>query len=279
MKTIFFVLLMFTSTQFFSQTIPFVLLPSGHLIIKAKVEGVEGNFIFDTGAGINIFFNDFVSRFENKPLSSNFMTGFRATGERLDISLFKSKEILFANETFRNIPFSTIDMKIPGVDGLISLKMFESSNITVDYEKQEISINTASPESYSKAIDIFVSTQADNTLDISTSMTLDNKHEIKVLLDSGAGSRSFWLSDKLIKILGVNTSTLEVTMNQSEINSEVKNKISKGKLGVIGNEFVKIYKPNVTFVENLIYEGKTGIDWIGRKFIISIKNRKIYLLD
>ena len=279
MKTIFFVLLMFTSSQIFSQTIPFVLLPSGHIVIKAKVEGLEGNFIFDTGAGINIFFNDFVSRFKNKPSSSNFMTGFRATGERLDIPLFKTKEIHFANETFRNTPFSTIDMKIPGVDGLISLKMFESSNITVDYEKQEISINTASPESYSKAIDIFISTHADNTLDISTSMTLDNTHKIKVLLDSGAGSGSFWLSDKLIKILGVNTSTLEVAKKESEINSQIKNTISRGKLDVIGNEFVKVYKPKVVFVENLIYEGKTGIDWIGKKFVISIKNRKIYLLE
>lgn len=279
MKTMFFAFLILISSQIFSQTIPFILLPSGHIVIKAKVEGLEGNFIFDTGAGINVFFNDFVSKFDKEPSSTNFMTGFRANGERLDIPLFQSKDIIFATEIFRNIPFSTIEMKMPGVDGLISLKMFEHTNITIDYNTLEITINSESPDSGSKALDIFVSTQVENTLDISTFMILNNDHQIKVLLDSGAGSNSFWFNDKIIKILNINTNTLKVAQNQSEINSEIKNKISRGKVDIIGNNFVKIYTPDVVFVQNLIYEGKTGIDWIGKKFMISIKDKKIYLLN
>ncbi len=33
--------------------IPFELLPSGHILVKAKIDNVQGSFIFDTGAGIS----------------------------------------------------------------------------------------------------------------------------------------------------------------------------------------------------------------------------------
>ncbi|MGV0828078.1 hypothetical protein ACTS9D_01320 [Empedobacter brevis] len=34
------------------------LLPSGHIITKATIDGKEGNFIFDIGRGINLFFEN-----------------------------------------------------------------------------------------------------------------------------------------------------------------------------------------------------------------------------
>ena len=59
MNKIIFSALVLISSILYSQKIPFQLLPSGHIIVTAKVEGKEGNFIFDTGGGINLFFNDF----------------------------------------------------------------------------------------------------------------------------------------------------------------------------------------------------------------------------
>lgn len=38
-------------------------------------------------------------------------------------------------------------------------------------------------------------------------------------------------------------------------------------------------QPKVTFVDGLIYEGKTSINWLGRKIGISLKQQKIYILD
>jgi len=270
--------LMLISVQVFSQIIPFKLLPSGHIVVQAKIEGVEGNFIFDTGAGINLFFNDFAAKLPNKPSSYNFFTGFRATGERLDIPMFKNKEVLFAGKKFTDIPFSTAEMKIPGIDGLISLKMFENTDIVIDYGKQEISFADAAPASYSKSIDIFLSTQADDTVDIFTYAVLNDKYKIKVMLDSGAGSNSFWLSDKLSKTLGVDISSMKVFEKESEFNKTVKTKIYQGNIGSISNPYARVDKPAVTFVENLIYEGKTGINWLGNKIVISIKDKKIYII-
>lgn len=57
---------LFISFQLSAQTIPFQLLPSGHILLKTTVEGKEGNFIFDTGGGINLFFNDFAQDLSQK---------------------------------------------------------------------------------------------------------------------------------------------------------------------------------------------------------------------
>ncbi|WP_312313417.1 hypothetical protein [Empedobacter brevis] len=45
-------------TQLFAQKIAMQLLPSGHIITKATIDGKEGNFIFDIGRGINLFFEN-----------------------------------------------------------------------------------------------------------------------------------------------------------------------------------------------------------------------------
>lgn len=279
MKKLLFTLLLSMSLQGFAQKIPFKTLPSGHIMVTAVIEGTEGNFILDTGAGINLFFTDFASKLPQKPSSYNFLTGFRATGERMDIPLFRSREITFGGHSFRNIPFSTADMKLPGIDGLISLKMFEQQDILIDYTRQEISLTDAAPASYPKSIDIFLSTQQDDTLDIFTWVTLNSTYKIKVLLDSGAGSKSFWLSTRLLSTLNADPKSMQSIEKKSEFNKSVKTTIYKGNIDLISNEYATIKKPDITFVENLIYDGKTGIDWLGKKFVISIKNRKIYILE
>ncbi|MFC3159949.1 retropepsin-like aspartic protease [Chryseobacterium arachidis] len=262
-----------------AQKTPFTLLPSGHIVVKAKIEGVEGNFIFDTGAGINLYFNDFVAKLPQKPSSYNFFTGFRATGERIDIPLFRNNEINFSGKTFKDVPFSSVDMKIPGIDGLISLKMLENTDVIIDYNKNEISFTDASPKSYSKSIDIFLSTQSDDTVDIFTYAVLNNKYKIKVMLDSGAGNNSFWLSDKLMNTLGIDSKNMQMIEKESEFNKAVKTKIYKGNIESISNNYAKAEKPNVLFVENLIYEGKTSLNWLGKKIVISIKDKKIFILE
>ncbi|HLT86257.1 MAG TPA: hypothetical protein VKZ57_01630 [Sphingobacterium sp.] len=59
MKRIFFIIPLIISTQLYAQKIPIDILPSGHIITKATIDGKEGNFIFDTGGGINLFFESF----------------------------------------------------------------------------------------------------------------------------------------------------------------------------------------------------------------------------
>ncbi|MCT4288121.1 hypothetical protein HZP25_15545 [Elizabethkingia anophelis] len=54
--------------------IPFQMNKNGHIIIKAKLNNIEGNFILDTGAGINVVFKNFSKKLSNTK-TPNFSWG------------------------------------------------------------------------------------------------------------------------------------------------------------------------------------------------------------
>ncbi|PUV25714.1 retropepsin-like aspartic protease [Sphingobacterium athyrii] len=260
-----------------AQSIPLQLLPSGHIIVEAEVEGKKGNFIFDTGGGINLFFDDFAKELK-KNESYNYLTAFRATGEKMTIPLYRSSSIKFNGKEFNDIPYSTFDMKLAGINGLISLPMLYETEFIIDYTKRQLIFPKEKLKS-GKIIPIQLTTNADQSLDISTYVYLNNKYRINVLLDSGAGDDSFWFSDRFVSILGLEQSKLEITEKASEFNPEIKTKYYKGHLESISNSFAKVEKPKVSFVEGLIYEGKTSINWLGKKLGFNLKEKEIYILD
>lgn len=264
------------SVTAFAQKSPLNILPSGHLIVQAEVEGKKGNFILDTGGGINLFLNNFSKDLSQKE-SYNFLTAFRATGEQMTVPLFKSKEIVFNGKTFKDIWYATHSMEIKGIDGLISLPMLYDTEFIIDYTTKEI-IFPKEKLRGKKAIDIQLSTNADQSLDITTYINVNNIR-INVLLDSGAGNDSFWLSERLMSTLGIKKEGLQPIEKKSEFNPAVTNKFYKGNVNSISNLFATVEKPNVFFVEGLIYEGKTSINWLGKKLGFNLKEKKIYILE
>ena len=271
-------LLFFLSSAVYAQKTPIQILPSGHLIAKATVNGKEGSFIFDTGGGINLFFDSFAKDLKQKS-SYNFLTAHRATGEKVEVPLFESEEISFAGKKFNKIPYATFDMKINGIDGLISLQMFAETDFVIDFEKKEIVLMDLAKLKNAKSFDIQLTTHADKSTDISTYVMLNGKYKIQVLLDSGAGNDSFWLSGKLIETLGLDKGKLQFVERKSEFDENLKTKFYAGEIESLANPFVTLSRPKVTFVDGLIYEGKTSINWLGKKIGISLKQKKMYILD
>lgn len=278
MQKISLILSLVISTLLFSQKVPIQLLPSGHIITKATIDGKVGNFIFDTGGGINLFFDSFAKDLKQKT-TYNFLTAFRATGEKIVVPTFQNDEVDFAGKKFKNIPYSTFNMSLNGIDGLISLQMFSDTDFIIDYDKKEIILSDLSKIKTSKVFDIQLSSNADKSIDIFTYILLNDQFKIQVLLDSGAGNDSFWLSEKLIPTLQLDPSKLELKEMKSEFDEKVVTKHYKGSINSISNPFVSLKDPKVVFVEGLIYEGKTSINWFGKKIGISLKNKKMYILD
>lgn len=278
MKKIFYFLSILTANFLFSQKTPINLLPSGHILAKATIEGKEGNFIFDTGGGINLFFDSFAKDLKQKS-TYNFLTAYRATGEKMVIPIYKNDQVTFAGKKFNNIPYSTFDMKLDGIDGLISLPMFSETDFIIDYDKKEITLTDLSKDKKAKAFDIQITTNADRSLDISTYILLNNQYKIQVLLDSGAGNDSFWLSDRFIKILNLDKENMDSFEKKSEFDEKIMTKFYRGSVSSISNQFVTLKDPKVMFVDGLIYEGKTSTNWLGKKIGISLKNKKMYILE
>ncbi|WET49648.1 hypothetical protein PYS58_00640 [Chryseobacterium indologenes] len=264
------------SVAAFAQKSPLNILPSGHLIVQAEVEGKKGNFIFDTGGRINLFLNKF-SKDLSQQETYNFLTAFRATGEQMTVPLFKSKEIVFNGKTFKDTWYATHNMEIKGIDGLISLPMLYDTEFIIDYTAKEIIFPKEKLNS-KKVVDIQLSTNADQSLDITTYINV-NDRKINVLLDSGAGNDSFWLSERLMGTLGIKKEGLHIIEKKSEFNPAITNTFYKGSVNTVSNSFAKVDNPSVFFVEGLIYEGKTSINWLGKKLGFNLKEKKIYILD
>ncbi|MDR4954668.1 hypothetical protein REB14_21010 [Chryseobacterium sp. ES2] len=261
----------------FAQKMSMSVLPSGHLVVGAEIDGKKGNFIFDTGGGINLFLGNFSKGLEPKE-TYNYLTAFRATGEKMTIPLFKSKEIIFNGKKFKDTWYSTHDMEMKGIDGLISLPMLYDTEFIIDYTTNEL-IFPKEKLNGKKVMDIQLSTNADQSMDITTYVLLNNKYKINVLLDSGSGKDSFWLNEYLMKTMDIKKEGLNVVEKKSEFNPDITTKFYKSDIGSISTPFATVEKPAVFFVEGLIYEGKTSINWLGKKLGFNLKEKKIYILD
>lgn len=265
------------SSVAFAQKTPLQILPSGHMLVEAEIEGKKGNFIFDTGAGINLLLGNFYKNLSQKE-TYNYLTAFRATGEKMTVPLFKSKEITLNGKKFKDTWYATYDTEIKGIDGLISLSMLYDTEFIIDYTTKELIFPKEKLKS-NKVMDIQLSTNADQSLDISTYILLNNTYKINVLLDSGSGNDSFWFSDRLISTLGLKKENLKLLEQKSEFNPDLITKFYVGNIPSVSTSFATVEKPKVSFVEGLIYEGKTSINWLGKKLGFNLKEKKIYILD
>lgn len=124
----------------FGQT-PIEILPSGHIVIKASVNGIEGNFIFDTGGGITLLTKKFSDKVKNIKKQDGHFTSFRATGERIDIDLYDVQSISIGNWVSKQPTISIINVELAGFDGLISLNLFKKQPFTLDLKKRNLLFN------------------------------------------------------------------------------------------------------------------------------------------
>lgn len=79
--------------------------------------------------------------------------------------------------------------------------------------------------------------------------------------------------------LGIKKEGLQPIEKKSEFNPAITSKFYKASVTSVSNAFAKAEKPNVFFVEGLIYEGKTSINWLGKKLGFNLKEKKVYILD
>ncbi|NAW50401.1 hypothetical protein GNY06_03005 [Elizabethkingia argentiflava] len=110
--------------QMNEHSIPFYMNKDGHIIVEAKIEGIEGSFILDTGAGQNVFFKKFHNKLGVRKSCGTYSAQ-RSTGEILTVPIYYSEDIEIGKFSFKNQMYSTYDIDVPNIDGLISLQPFK----------------------------------------------------------------------------------------------------------------------------------------------------------
>jgi len=130
-----------------------------------------------------------------------------------------------------------------------------------------------------KSIEIQIADYAGKAIDIFTYVELNDTLKIHTLLDSGAGKNSFWFSSKLMEVLTLNKADFKAVPIKSDFKKE--NNYYIGKLSKINttNQLRKVENLDTAFIDGLIYEGKTSIDWLGPVLTIDIAKKKIFIAD
>ncbi|PZR24068.1 MAG: hypothetical protein DI539_01245 [Flavobacterium psychrophilum] len=273
-------LLLFISLSAFAQIkIPFTLTDGGHTLVKAKINGVEGMFIFDTGAGLNMITKKFADKVGTLQKTDEFYVGHRATGEAIDTDLYLTKTIEMGDFKIDGQMTSVIDIEFP-IDGLISLMPFKDKAITIDYTNKVLVIETKKSVDQltktGKTIPIQIDDEKGKTLGINTYITLGNKLNLQVVLDSGAGFNVFRFSSRYMDELGIDPAKTEKTSRKSEFTGSENNYYST-MVSSMTTKDASIKKENfkATFIDGLIYQGIMCINWLGNKITIDIPNSKI----
>lgn len=290
MKKIFLFLLIVLSINLFGQnkasktiTIPFELLGSGHILIKAKVNNIEGNFIFDTGAGLNLMTKKFADKVTNLKKTDNFYTGHRATGEAIICDLWGTETLEIGSFNSKEQKFTTIDMDFP-VDGLISLLPFRETPITIDYKNKILVLETEkSLKELTKtgtSFPIQISEEGEKTLGISTYIKVNDKLTLQMNLDSGAGFNVFRFSSRYMEKLGVDSTKVEKKYRASDFKPTEGNNYyftNLNKISIASADKIKATEFKATFIEGLIYEAIGSINWLGDKITIDIQKKNMII--
>ncbi|HQQ97977.1 MAG TPA: retropepsin-like aspartic protease [Cyclobacteriaceae bacterium] len=261
-------------------TTPIQISDQGHLLIKATVDNVEGNFILDTGGGLMVITKSFSSKLKGLKKADGGFTGFRATGERMNLDLYSAEQVVIGNHVQRNPTLTIIDSDFGDIAGLISLTTFKDKPFTIDLEHKMLILETTRSLSGKKKnaaiIPLQLEISRDKSLDIFAYIRINDKLTLQCLLDSGAGNDGFSFSAKYLVSLGIDTAnTAQVTkaFKVSEFNPMVKTTTFKTKVNSLffpGAPDIKKENFKAFFHEGMIYDGVVSINWIGKQLTFDL---------
>lgn len=278
--------LMATGKAMAQSPIPMDITPEGHLLVKATVNGVEGNFIFDTGGGLNAITRKFANRLQNLVKQDGGYTGFRATGERIDAELYTARDLAVGAYSNKAPVLAVIDADFGPIDGLISLINFRDQPFTIDYKNKKIYLETAAGmtarrKSGKARIPLQLEDSREKSLDIFGYFTLGGKLHLQLLLDSGAGKDVFRFHSRYMAALAIDTrDTINIVRkgHRSEIDTSFISytyTTKVARLSARNAPSVSVDNFRATFVDGLIYDGIVCINWLGDQLTFDLAKKEL----
>ncbi|MBO9153800.1 aspartyl protease family protein [Chitinophaga sp. GCM10012297] len=270
------------SLAVFSQ-VPIQVMESGHITIKAKVDGVEGNFILDTGAGLTVFTKKFFEKIPHKSPVDGGFTAHRATGERLDIDLYKVYDFQLGALHKSEDEVSFLDINLGGLDGILSLKLFEQQPFTIDFTKKELVLETERSLSNARMsgerIPLQLEQSRGKALDIFAYFRVNDSLTLQLCLDSGAGKDVYRFNSKYLQKLGLKA--IDSTERKSEINTSFVSKTYRANVAKLAAErspSIAVTAFRAQFVDGLIYDGIMWINWLGSRITVDIPGKELVVV-
>lgn len=249
-------------------SLPFTTNPDGLMMVPAKVGGtIPIKVIFDTGAGLDALAPSLIQKVGGKPAGQ--FTGFRMTGERLDIPLFIIPELSIG-------PMVKKDALVGGwdvldkwqLDGIMSLNSFRRQPVTFDFVNNALIFETsrtlARLRAAGKLSPLQFHDQRGIALDIFAEFLVGSERA-QCEIDTGSPSAS--VTTRFIPSLGV-----EVAEDERH-KGTYKGVVSKISLAAAPE--VTLVGARVSF-SNIIYDCVVGVDfWSARMLTIDVAHGQL----
>jgi Aspartyl protease len=236
LKTFLFLTILFASNNIFSQdfqnfltkgtiepkeftvTFPFELY-NNWIVIKTTINGVEGDFIFDTGCSVMALDSSFAAKCRVNAKRDLLITGNGASNEKIKMKNFYMDSLHFGGMTFKDFGGVTFDTKYISeknrpIAGLIGANLINKMNWKFDFDSLKITVSSNQFEQ--EGTKMYFWTSNDNVH--RTNLNIDSQR-LEVMLDLGSGHQ-------LLADLNTYKSVLKGLKVSKELNSD------KGSAGI-----------------------------------------------
>lgn len=262
-------------------SIPFTTNSDGMVVVPATLGGtIPMHVIFDTGAGLDVLAPSLIEKVHGKPAGQ--FTGFRMTGERLDISLFIVSELSVG-------PVVKKDALVAGwdvldqlhFDGIISLNDFRQQPFTFDFANKQLIFETdkalAKRRANGQSSPLHFDDQRGISLDMFAQFLI-GKQPGQCEIDTGSPSAT--VSTRYMALLGVDKDSKDVRKHEGRTiagASEVRYDTRLPQISLAAAPQISIGQPRVSF-SDIIYDCVIGVDfWHDRAVTIDILDRQLII--
>ncbi len=259
-------------------TVPFTTNDDGLVLVQAHAGDIPIQVIFDTGAGLDVLAPSLIDKLHGTPAGR--FTGFRMTGERLDIQLYTVPSISLGPMTKRDALVGSWDVLDKfHLAGIISVNDFRQTPITFDFAKKQLVFETAKSLRARRATGASSPLQFDDRRGIS--LDLFSRFLIAGqpgLCELDTGSPSATVSTRYMPLLGIKEDSPGVQKHEGRSivgAPEISYRTTVPQLLLASDPQVALHDPPIAF-EDIIYDCVVGVDfWRGRALTLDLAHHQL----
>lgn len=257
-----------------SRSIPFHYILDTFIAVPMTVDGsIKGNFILDTGIGVNLLSKTVCEKLSCHPTHNH--VGKRMSGQEIKIPMSTVNSLAIGDTIKSKVAVGIYDIEslIPNqnIMGFVGLDFFDSKPFTIDYKYKIIVIESQESLKEILAKGFVVPIQLDrieDSLTIMMKINLPSKEEINVEVDTG--SQGLILDEKYMESLEIikNNTRIEKKEGIDETGYSYSRYFTKlsGTISISGSPEIKETEPHVMF-QKIIYDGLVGHNFLSQYIV------------
>lgn len=263
------------------RVVPITTSPDGLLLVSGSLgPGVNAHFVLDTGAGVTVLAPSLIERVKGKPAGQ--FTGFRMTGDRIDLALYSIPELRVGSLVEKPATVAAWDLLDKyHLDGIISANLFRNQPFTIDFGQKllflESKASLSARRRSGRVLPVRLDDERGISLDVFTRFLLAS-HE--ALCEIDAGSQGFIFDSRYLDLLGIDKNSKNVKKSEKEniVGAKVvQYETTVPALALADIADSKILQPPAMF-ESIIYDCVIGTQFWSRKMVTFDLPEKILIV-